>query len=123
MPYVDIPTSDNIAAVLAAAEPLASLYRSVNTCPQLDDSIIEGSPEGLSKAELDQGAVRFAGQPGEGNFGLVDQIATRILAAGGRVIGARKAGIPREQPAARGGSALRRLVLSVLPARPTGPLV
>jgi len=150
--------------VLAAAEPLASLYRSVNTYPQLDDVIIEGSPEGLSEADLaerarpildginqreiaawrtlfrerensgrattdiaqaaraatfgavetilvdidqvipgridDQGAVSFARQPGEGNYGLVDEIATRVLAAGGRVIGVRKADIPREQPLA-----------------------
>jgi len=147
--------------VLAAAEPLASLYRSVNTYPQLADVTIEGSPEGLSEADLaqrvrpildtiyqreiaawrrlfrerenngrattdiaqaaraatfgavetilvdidqlipgridDQGAVSFARQPGEGNYGLVDEIATRVLAAGGRVIGVRKADIPHEQ--------------------------
>jgi hypothetical protein len=38
--------------VLAAAEPLASLYRSVNTYQQLADVTIEGSPEGLSEADL-----------------------------------------------------------------------
>ena len=38
--------------ILAAAEPLASIYRSVNTYPQLADAIIEGSPEGLTEAEL-----------------------------------------------------------------------
>jgi hypothetical protein len=150
--------------VLAAAEPLASLYRSVNTYPQLADVIIEGSPEGLSEAELaervrpildgtyrreiaawrrlfrerensgrattdiaqaahaatfgavetilvdidqvipgridDQGAVSFASRTGEGNYGVVDEIATRVLATGGRVIGVRKADIPREQPLA-----------------------
>jgi hypothetical protein len=48
----------------------------------------------------DQGAVSFDRQPGEGNYGLVDEIATRFLAAGGRVIGVRKADIPREQPPA-----------------------
>jgi hypothetical protein len=147
--------------VLAAAEPLASLYRSVNTYPQLADVIFEGSPEGLSEAELaervrpildgiyrreiaawrrlfrerensgrattdiaqaahaatfgavetilvdidqvipgridDQGAVSFASRTGEGNYGVVDEIAMRVLATGGRVIGVRKADIPREQ--------------------------
>ena len=147
--------------VLAAAEPLASLYRSVNTYPKLADVIIEGSPEGLNEAELaervrpildgiyrreiadwrtlfrerensgrattdiaqaahaatfgavetilvdidqvipgridDQGAVSFASRTGEGNYGVVDEIATRVLATGGRVIGIRKADIPREQ--------------------------
>jgi hypothetical protein len=38
--------------VLAAAEPLGSIYRSVNTYPQLADLIIEGSPDGLSEANL-----------------------------------------------------------------------
>jgi hypothetical protein len=38
--------------VLAAAEPLASLYRSVNTYPQLADIVIEGSPEGVSEVGL-----------------------------------------------------------------------
>ncbi|WOH53271.1 hypothetical protein [Bradyrhizobium sp. sBnM-33] len=147
--------------VLAAAEPLASIYRSVNTYPQLADPFIEGSPEGLNEADLaerarpildgiyrhevaawqtlfrqrantghattdiaqaaraatfgavetilvdidqvvpgridDQGAVSFAKQQGDGNYGLIDEIATRVLAAGGRVIGVRKADIPDEQ--------------------------
>jgi hypothetical protein len=150
--------------VLAAAEPLASLYRSVNTYQQLADVTIEGSPEGLSEADLaervrpildgiyrreiaawrtlfrerensgrattdiaqtaraatfgavekmlvdidqvipgridDHGAISFADQQGEGNYGLVDEIATRVLAAGGQVIGVRKADIPGEQPLA-----------------------
>lgn len=147
--------------VLAAAEPLASIYRSVNTYPQLADVVIEGSPEGLGEADLaekvrpildgiyrreiaawqtlfrqredngrattdiaqaaraatfgavetilvdidrvipgridNQGAVSVAREQGGGNYDLVDEIATRVLAAGGRVIGVRKANIPREQ--------------------------
>jgi hypothetical protein len=150
--------------VLAATEPLSSIYRSVNTYPQLADAVIEGSPEGLSEADLaeqvrpildgiyrdalaawhalfrqrenygqvttdiaqaaraatfgavetilvdidqvipgridDQGAISFAKQRGEGDYDLVDEIATRVLATGGRVIGVRKADIPREQPLA-----------------------
>ena len=147
--------------VLAAAEPLSSIYRSVSTYPQLVDAIIEGSPEGLSEADLaerarpildeiyqnamaawqtdfgqrenngrattdiaqaaraatfgavktilvdidqvipgrmdDQGAVSFAKHKGEGDYDLVDEIATRVLATGGRVIAVRKADIPRGQ--------------------------
>jgi Bacterial archaeo-eukaryotic release factor family 8 len=138
-----------------------SSFPLAHTYPQLADVIIEGSPEGLSEADLakrvrpildgiyrreiaawqtlfrqrenngrattdiaqaaraatfgavetilmdidqvipgridDQGAVSFAQQQGEGNYGLVDEIATRVLAAGGRVIGVRKTDIPREQ--------------------------
>jgi hypothetical protein len=147
--------------VLAAAEPLTSLYRSVNTYRQFADVIIEGSPEGLSEADLaerarsildgiyrqeieswrtlfreressgrattdiaqaaraatfggietilvdidqvipgridDQGAVTFTREQEKGSCGLVDEIATRVLATGGRVIGVRKPDIPDEQ--------------------------
>jgi hypothetical protein len=146
--------------ILAAAEPLASIYRSVNTYSQLAEVGIEGSPEGLTEAQLaerarpildelyrdelatwralfqqrenqgrattdvaqaaraatfgavdmilvdidqiipgridEQGAVSFPEQQDEGEYGVVDEIAARVLAAGGRVIGVRKADIPRE---------------------------
>ncbi|ABE64732.1 conserved hypothetical protein (plasmid) [Nitrobacter hamburgensis X14] len=146
--------------ILAAAEPLASIYRSVNTYSQLAEAGIEGSPEGLTEAQLaerarpildelyrdelatwralfqqrenqgrattdvaqaaraatfgavdmilvdidqiipgridEQGAVSFPEQQDEGEYGVVDEIAARVLAAGGRVIGVRKADIPRE---------------------------
>jgi len=50
--------------------------------------------------QADQGAISFTKQRGEGDYDLVDEIATRVLSTGGRVIGVRKADIPREQPLA-----------------------
>ena len=42
--------------ILASAEPLASIYRSVNTYAHLADEIIEGNPEKLTDADLAQAA-------------------------------------------------------------------
>src|SRR5262249_17722871 len=38
--------------ILAATEPLASIYRSVNSYPHLADRTIEGNPENASEQEL-----------------------------------------------------------------------
>jgi hypothetical protein len=43
----------------------------------------------------EDGAVVFAEQPTATNYDLVDEIATRVMATGGRVIGVRKVEIPR----------------------------
>jgi hypothetical protein len=152
-------TGSDIPLVLAATEPLVSIYRSVNTYAHLADATIEGSPhttppaqlaegartilDGLYRsqihawndlfeeranqgrattdlaqaaraatmgavesmlADIDEmipgqidasGAVTFAEQAVAPNYGLVDEIASRVLATGGRVIGVRKADIPR----------------------------
>ncbi len=45
-------TGSGIPLVLAAAEPLASIYRSVNSYSHLADETITGSPEGMSDAKL-----------------------------------------------------------------------
>jgi hypothetical protein len=58
----------------------------------------------------DQGAVSFAARSGDDNYGVVDEIATRVLATGGRVIGVRKADVPVRAIACR-GSALCRLAV------------
>jgi hypothetical protein len=42
--------------ILSSAEPLASIYRSVNTYAHLADEIIEGNPEKLTDADLAQAA-------------------------------------------------------------------
>jgi len=42
--------------ILASAEPLASIYRSVNTYAHLANEIIEGNPEKLADADLAQAA-------------------------------------------------------------------
>lgn len=45
-----------VPLVLAAAEPLASIYRSVNTYPGLAATTVEGSPEGVTDVVLAAGA-------------------------------------------------------------------
>jgi hypothetical protein len=155
---------DGLPLVLAAAEPLATIYRSVNTYPHLADQAIEGNPEALTDAELadrarpvldalyrrriadwrelyalregqgrattdiaqaaraatmgavdsmladidettmgridDDGAVTFADAGDGTSYGLVDEIAARVIATGGHVIGVRRPDIPRGNPLA-----------------------
>ncbi len=43
--------------VLAAAEPTASMYRSVNTYPRLTDEVIAGNPDPMTDAELEDFAI------------------------------------------------------------------
>src|ERR1700688_3773064 len=43
--------------VLAAEEPLASMFRSLNTYPRLADEIIEGNPDLRTDAELEDAAI------------------------------------------------------------------
>lgn len=45
-------TGSGIPLVLAAAEPLASIYRSVNSYAELAEETIAGSPEGMTDAQL-----------------------------------------------------------------------
>src|SRR3984893_2482604 len=45
--------------VLAAEEPLASMFRSLNTYPRLADEIIEGNPDQVTDAELGDAATRI----------------------------------------------------------------
>jgi hypothetical protein len=56
--------------ILAAAEPLASIYRSVSGAPQLVEPAIAGNPEGMSDAELADAAR-----------GALDQLYAEQLAA------------------------------------------
>ena len=154
-----VVTGSGVPLVLAAAEPLASTYRSVNSYPHLAATTIEGNPEAMTEAQLgdraravldgiyrneltawrtlfearanqgrattdiaqaaraatvgavdsmlmdidetlpgriaEDGAVVFAEEPTATNYDLVDEIATRVITTGGRVIGVRKAEIPR----------------------------
>lgn len=43
--------------VLAADEPMTSIFRSVNTYPRLADEVIEGNPDLLTDAELEDAAI------------------------------------------------------------------
>src|ERR1700720_3957597 len=47
----------NAPLVLAAAEPIASMFRSLNTYPRLADEMIEGNPDLVTDAELEDAAI------------------------------------------------------------------
>ena len=47
----------NTPLVLAAAEPLASMFRSVNSYPRLADEMIDGNPDLMTDAELEDAAI------------------------------------------------------------------
>jgi hypothetical protein len=47
----------NAPLVLAAEEPLASMFRSLNTYPRLADEMIEGNPDLTTDAELEDAAI------------------------------------------------------------------
>ena len=158
-------TGSDIPLVLAATQPLASIYRSVNTYAHLAATGIDGSPASLTDAELadraravldglyrdeiaqwktlfaerdnvdrattdiaraaraatygavetmmvdidevvpgtvdeTNGAVTFSAVPDAIDYGVVDEIASRVLRFGGRVLGVRKADIPGGKPLA-----------------------
>ena len=149
----------DIPLVLAATQPLASIYRSVNTYPHLVEATIEGSPGALTDGQLaerarivldglyhnelatlrtlfekrenqgrattdvaqaaraatfgavavllvdideitpgtvdeEDGTVTFADQRPKITYGVVDEIASRVIRSGGRVLGVRKGDIP-----------------------------
>jgi hypothetical protein len=47
----------NTPLVVAAEEPLASMYRSLNSYPRLADEMIEGNPDQKTDAELEDAAI------------------------------------------------------------------
>src|SRR5258706_4909413 len=53
----NVLAGQNTPLVLAAAEPLASIFRSVNTYPRLADETIEGNPDLTTDAELEDAAL------------------------------------------------------------------
>ena len=152
-------TGSDIPLLLAATQPLAPIYRSVNTYAHLAATGIDGSPGSLTDAQLAEraravldslyrdeiaqwktlfaardntdrattdiaraaraatygavetmlvdidavvsgtvdettGAVTFSTVPDATDYGVVDEIAARVLRSGGRVLGVRKADIP-----------------------------
>jgi hypothetical protein len=148
--------------VLAASEPLASIYRSVNTYAHLAKPGIDGSPahatdaqladltrallDGLNRDEIARWKIAFAARENQGrattdiaqaaraatygaveemlvdidqvipgtvdetdgtvtfsksanarDYGIVDEIASRVIRSGGRILGVRKTDIPGGQ--------------------------
>ncbi|MGZ5875268.1 MAG: baeRF11 domain-containing protein [Bradyrhizobium sp.] len=67
--------------VLAAAEPIASIFRSVNTYPRLVDETIEGNPDLASDAELEDAAIpildRLYSRELKAAIALYDQLKPR----------------------------------------------
>ncbi len=149
----------SVPLILAALEPLASIYRGVNSCPHLATVTVEQSPDNLSdgdlaaaaRAQLDvlyadevramrelfetrkqqnrattdvaraakaatwgavealmvdiddtipgtvhdeTGAVTFADAETAKNYAVTDEIASRALASGAKVLGVRKGDLP-----------------------------
>ena len=155
----------DLPLILAASEPLASIFRSVNTYPHLAGPAIAGNPDTLSDHELAEasrgvldelyageltelraryeqrvpqgrasddlaaiaraatfgavdtafvdidetvpgfvdeadGALTLDDSDDAVNYGVVDEIARRVLLARGRVLAVRRADVPGEGPAA-----------------------
>jgi hypothetical protein len=155
----------DLPLILAANEPLATIYRSVNTYPHLAAATLGGSPDRLTDAQLaaaarpvldalnqeelaawrglfakrepqgrastdiagiaraatmgavdsllvdidavvpgtvgeEDGKVAFAEGAAADAYGVVDEIARRVLLAGGRVLAVRKDDLPGGQPLA-----------------------
>ncbi|MFF5988359.1 baeRF11 domain-containing protein [Prauserella flavalba] len=158
-------TGLELPLILAAAEPLNAIYRSLNSYPHLAGAGITGSPEGSTDAELaaaartvldeiyaqelaqvrdhfelrfkhgraatdlatvaraatygivdtlvadidvkmpgylheESGAVTLAEEDDASNYGVVDEIARRVLLAGGRVLAVRADDVPEGGPVA-----------------------
>jgi hypothetical protein len=53
----NVLSQQNAPLVLAAEEPMASMFRSLNTYPRLADETIEGNPEQRTDAELEDAAI------------------------------------------------------------------
>lgn len=53
----NVLSQQNAPLVLAAEEPMASMFRSLNTYPKLADETIEGNPEQRTDAEFEDAAI------------------------------------------------------------------
>jgi len=71
----------NTPLVVAAEEPLASMYRSLNSYPGLADEMIEGNPDQKTDAELEDAAIpildRLYSRQVKGAIALYDQLKPR----------------------------------------------
>jgi hypothetical protein len=72
----------NAPLVLAAEEPLASIFRSVNTYPRLADEMIEGNPDQITDGELEDAAIpildRLYSRELKAMIALYDQLKPRL---------------------------------------------
>lgn len=77
-------TTDIVQAARAAT------FGAVDTLMVDMDSVISG------RVSDDDGAVAFDDKPDGANYGVADEVARRVLLAGGRVVSARRADLPRD---------------------------
>jgi hypothetical protein len=74
-------TGLNTPLVVAAEEPLASMYRSLNSYPGLADEMIEGNPDQKTDAELEDAAIpildRLYSREIKAAIALYDQLKPR----------------------------------------------
>lgn len=110
-----------VPLILAAAQPIDAIFRSVNSYPHLAAPTIEGSPEGRTDAELgeaaravfvdidasvpgtvdeESGAVALDDGAGGDDYGVIDELARRVLLADGTVLAVRADEVPGGGPAA-----------------------
>lgn len=71
----------NTPLALAAEEPLSSMFRSLNTYPRLADEIIEGNPDQVTDAELEDAVIpildRLYSREVKAAVALYDQLKPR----------------------------------------------
>jgi hypothetical protein len=71
----------NTPLVVASEEPLASMYRSLNSYPRLADEMIEGNPDQKTDAELEDAAIpildRLYSREVKAAIALYDQLKPR----------------------------------------------
>src|ERR1700687_2170592 len=74
-------TGQSAPLVLAAEEPLASMFRADNTYPRLADEMIEGNPDQITDAELEDDAIpildRFYSRELKAVIALYDELKPR----------------------------------------------
>ncbi len=97
--------------ILAAAEPIDSIYRSVSTYPQLLPTSLAGNPRAATyglvdtvlvdidevvPGEVDEetGAITLDEADDAADYGVVDEIARRVWLSGGTVLAVRRGDIP-----------------------------
>ena len=80
---VEVSDRFHVPLILAAGEPLVSVFRSVNSYPHLVAATIPGNPETTSEADL-AAQARL----------VLDEIARRVWLNGGRVLAVRADDLP-----------------------------
>ena len=99
----------DLPLILAGTEPLMTIFRSVSTYPHLALAATFGAVD-TAFVDIDEtvpgfvdetdGALMLDDTDDAVNYGVVDEIARRVLLARGRVLAVRREDVPGEGPAA-----------------------